>query len=140
MDDNFKKYGYGVSGFSGVSGVEEYYDSYLKGQDGGNSLEINAKGQVVGFLGEEQAQKGQDVYLTIDAHLQQAAYESMGEKKGAFILMDSNTGEVLVLVSTPSFDPNMFIRGKNTRQLLFDETHPLLNRAIASELSAGVYF
>lgn len=140
LDDNFKKYGYGVSGFSGVSGVEEYYDSYLKGQDGGNSLEINAKGQVVGFLGEEQAQKGQDVYLTIDAHLQQAAYESMGEKKGAFILMDSNSGEVLVLVSSPSFDPNMFIRGKNTREILFDEAHPLLNRAIGASYQPGSTF
>jgi penicillin-binding protein 2 len=134
--ESFKKYGYAPSEYAGVTGIEQYYDSYLKGEDGGNLIEINARGQVVGFLGEQKAHKGQDIYLTIDARWQKIVFDELGGRIGAVIIMDSQSGEIIAMVSSPAFDPNQFLKGKGLAEMR-DERHPLLNRAIQSACQMG---
>lgn len=137
---NLKQYGYAPSERVGFSGIEQYYDSYLRGEDGGDLIEVNARGSVVGFLGESRAQKGNDITLTIDARIQKCAYEALKSFKGALILMDSENGEVLALVSTPSYDINSFITGKDVGRFLLDKANPMQNRAVQSRFPLGSTF
>lgn len=138
--DKLKKYGYNPLERVGFLGVEQYYDAYLRGNDGGNLIEVDAKGRIVGFLGERIPLKGKNVHLTIDNRIQQIAKDSMGDKKGAIIFMDSDSGELLALFSYPSFDSNAFITGKNTGKFLTDKNCPLINRAIQSTYPIGSIF
>ncbi|MCK5494030.1 MAG: penicillin-binding protein 2, partial [Candidatus Omnitrophica bacterium] len=138
--DKLKKYGYNPLERVGFFGVEQYYDAYLRGNDGGNLIEVDAKGRIVGFLGERIPLKGKNVHLTIDNRIQQIAKDSMGDKKGAIIFMDSDSGELLALFSYPSFDSNAFITGKNTGKFLTDKNCPLINRAIQSTYPIGSIF
>lgn len=138
--DKLKKYGYKPLERAGFLGVEQYYDSYLKGLDGGDLVEVDAGGQMVGFLGERRPKKGQDIYLTIDSRIQEIAFKALDQKKGVIILMNSINGEMLTLCSSPSFDPNDFIRGKNVTALFNDKSSPLLNRAIQASYPLGSTF
>ncbi len=138
--DKLKKYGYSPLERVGFFGVEQYYDAYLRGEDGGDLIEVDAKGRIVGFLGKRFPVKGKDIYLTIDNRIQQIAKDSMGEKKGALIFMDSNSGELIALYSNPSFNSNAFITGKNTGKFLTNKNSPLLNRAIQAAFPIGSIF
>ena len=138
--DKLKKYGYTPLERVGFSGVEQYYDAYLKGEDGGDLIEVNAKGRVVGFLGERMPKKGKDIYLTIDSRIQNAAREAIKDQRGVIILMNSNSGEIVSLYSSPSFNPNYFVQGKNVNKFLKDKESPLLNRAIQSTYPLGSIF
>ncbi len=139
--ENIKKYGYSPSERIGKTGIEEYYDDYLRGKDGGDLIEINAQGQIAGFLGKLNTQRGNDVYLTLDLNMQKAAYSAMKDKKGAFIFMDSKNGGILALVSSPSFNPNSFVTGADELTEVFkDKRRPLQNRAIQSTYPLGSTF
>ncbi|MDD5194932.1 MAG: penicillin-binding protein 2 [Candidatus Omnitrophica bacterium] len=138
--ENLKKYGYSPLERVGVAGMEKYYDAYLKGEDGGDLIEVNSKGKIVGFLGERKPIRGKDVQLTIDSRMQHIAYELLKDRRGVLILMNSNTGEILALVSSPSFDANNFIKGKNLDQFFSDPDRPLINRAIQSTYPLGSIF
>ncbi|MDD5584978.1 MAG: penicillin-binding protein 2 [Candidatus Omnitrophica bacterium] len=138
--DNLKKYGYRPLERVGFLGIEQYYDTYLKGEDGGDLIEINSKGKIVGFLGERQPTRGKDIQLTIDARMQRIGYEVLGGRRGALICMDSNTGEILALVSSPAFDANSFIKGKNLSQFFSSKDKPLINRATQSTYPLGSTF
>ena len=138
--EKLKKYGYKPLERIGFSGIEQYYDAYLRGQDGGDLVEVDAGGQQVGFLGERRPKKGQDIHLTIDSRIQELGFAALGKKKGVVILMDSISGEIIALCSSPSFDPNSFIKGRNVAGILNDKSSPLLNRATQASYPLGSTF
>ncbi len=127
----------------GQSGVEQTYDSLLRGQDGSQDLIVDSHGREVGVLGREPAVPGQALRLTIDLDIQRAAEMAMGDRNGAVVAMDPHTGEILALVSHPSFDPNMFsvrIGRSDWNKLVTDPEHPLLDKAIQAQLAPGSTF
>jgi penicillin-binding protein 2 len=92
----------------GKAGVEETYDKLLRGQDGSRDVIVDSHGREVGYLGVQHATPGTDLKLTIDNDLQKAAELALGDRNGAIVAMDPRNGEILALVSRPSFDPNAF--------------------------------
>ena len=127
----------------GQSGVEQSYDSLLRGQDGSQDLIVDSHGREVGVLGREPAVPGQALRLTIDLDIQRAAEMAMGDRNGAIVAMDPHTGEILALVSHPSFDPNKFsvrIGRSDWNKLVTDPDHPLLDKAIQAQLAPGSTF
>lgn len=143
---NFRKYGYSPSERVGIGGVEQFYNDYLKGEDGGYSLELNSQGKIVGFLGEKLPKRGEDIFLTIDKEIQKIAYKKLSSycqkhnTRGTIILMDARNGGILSLVSYPSFDPNRFIQSKNLGKILNNRNFPLINRAIQGYYPPGSVF
>lgn len=138
--EDLKKYGYSPLERVGFLGVEQYYDTYLKGEDGGDLIEVDVKGDVVGFLGGKMPQRGKDIFLTIDADLQQRAYRALEGRRGVIIFMNPITGEILSLVSSPSFNINDFIKGQRVRRFLQAKDKPMLNRAIQARYPLGSTF
>lgn len=125
----------------GRGGVEEAYEKNLKGIDGGEIIEVDAAGKPKRTLRKKDAIPGQNLILTIDADLQKVAYQQLAQALqksksccGAAIVTDPNTGEILSLVSIPSYDP------KNLSDALTAPNSPLLNRAIAGEYPPGSTF
>ncbi len=128
---------------TGQGGLEKVYDKYLRGTAGRRMIQVNAAGRKVKDLGIEEPKPGTDIYLTIDLDVQKAAEESLGDRSGAVVAMDPNTGEILALASHPNYDPNLFPRGiapKDWVRLTNDPTHPLYNRAIQSVYPPGSTF
>jgi penicillin-binding protein 2 len=127
----------------GRSGVEESYDALLRGKDGSRDVIVDSHGREVGKLGSEPAEPGQSLKLTIDLDIQRAAENALGERNGTIIALDPHTGEILALVSRPTFDPNQFAvrigRGEWSK-LITDPHHPLLNKAIQAQLAPGSTF
>lgn len=143
-DLNKEKYAFYQPGdVVGKSGVEATYDALLRGVDGSRDVIVNSHGKEIGHLGETLAKPGQDLKLTIDLDLQMAAEKAMEDKVGSIIAMDPHNGEILALVSRPTFDPNQFA-GKLTKtywnQILNNPDHPLLNKAIQAQLAPGSTF
>lgn len=136
-----KDYGYNLQSIVGYSGIEEYYDNYLRGEDGGMQLEVNNRGEQTRVLGIKDSTAGEDVTLTVDQRIQQMAVESLDGKKGAIVMLDWQTGEVLGMVSSPSYDPNFFVSGKPEISAYFSDSNaPLLNRAIGGQYPPGSTF
>jgi penicillin-binding protein 2 len=128
---------------TGQSGLEKIYDKLLRGTAGRRMIQVNAAGRKVKDLGIEDPRPGTDLYLTIDLDAQKAAEDGLGERAGAVVAMDPNSGEILALASHPNFDPNLFPRGispKDWVRLMNDPTHPLYNRAIQSVYPPGSTF
>lgn len=139
----FKEYGYSPRSVVGYSGVEEYYDRYLKGGEGGLQIEVDSRGRQVRLLSLKEPDKGQDITLTIDKDIQQIALESLGGARGVVIVMDTDNGEILALTSAPAFDPNVFVDSGQQKQLagLFaSPAAPLLNRAVKGLYPPGSVF
>jgi len=127
----------------GKSGVEQSYDSLLRGQDGSQDIIVDSHGREVGILGREPAVPGQGLKLTIDLDLQRAAEEAMGDRNGAIVALDPHTGAVLALVSRPTFDPNDFsvrVSRNEWNRLVTDPHHPLLDKVIQAQLAPGSTF
>ncbi len=135
---------YMVPGFKiGKSGLERYFDYKLQGKGGTIKLEVNAYGRVMNEIERNSGEEGQSLILTLDARLQRAAYETFGEESGAAVVLNVRTGEILALVSTPSFDPNLFTNGisyKHWNALLNNERTPLVNKAVSGQYSPGSTF
>lgn len=133
-----------VPGFKiGKSGFEKTYDESLRGIEGIITYEVNAYGRIMREIEKKEGTKGKDLNLTIDIRLQQAAYNAFGTESGAAVVLDANTGEILALVSVPSFDSNLFVDGisiKNWNELLQDEKNPMTNKAISGQYSPGSTF
>ena len=130
--DQLQAKGYRIRDRVGRSGLEKQFESYLRGEWGGQQVEVNAAGQVQRILGEKPARAGQDLRLTLDLALQQAAERALdGVSKGAIVALDPQTGAIRALASRPSFDPNVFSPGPSTREWanLNAPNAPLLNRA-----------
>jgi len=127
----------------GRSGVEESYDSYLRGQDGSRDILVDSRGREVGTLGTERSVPGKSLRLTIDLDLQRAAENALGDRDGAIVALDPHTGEVLAMVSRPTFDPNQFavhIGREQWDKLIADPDHPLLNKTIQAMSPPGSTF
>ena len=117
----------------GKTGVERFYEDDLHGQVGYEEVETNARGRVLRVLNRVEPVSGQDIYLTLDIKLQEAAEKALNGRRGAIVALDPNTGEVLAMVSQPSFDPNPFVTGisfKAYGELRDSLDQPLFNRVL----------
>src|SRR6201984_1289848 len=127
----------------GVSGVEKQYNQVLMGQNGSRRALVDSRGKEVGRLDETPAIPGKQLKLTVDVDLQIAAEEALEGKNGAIVAMDPRNGEILAMVSRPTFDPNDFavrISRDQWSRLVNHENHPLLNKAIQAQLAPGSTF
>jgi len=127
----------------GVSGVERQYNTVLMGQNGSRRALVNSHGREVGHLDETPAVPGKQLKLTLDVDLQIAAEEALEGKNGAIVAMDPHNGEILAMVSGPTFDPNDFavrVSRDQWNKLVNDPDKPLLNKAIQAQLAPGSTF
>lgn len=137
---------YNLGDLVGRGGIEEEYDLDLRGKDGIEIFETNSEGQKIRQLGIKPAVPGKDLKLNLDAELSKVAWRALEGKKGAAVLTEAKTGKVLVLVSSPSFDPNIFTiveekkRKKAVEDIFSDPKQPLFNRAIAGLYPPGSTF
>ncbi|KAF0117259.1 MAG: penicillin-binding protein 2 [Rhodospirillaceae bacterium] len=133
-----------VPGFRiGRAGIERTYDLALRGQGGTYTVEVNVVGRVIKEVDRREGEPGNDVHLTLDIRLQRFAAGRLGEESAAVVVMNILTGEVIVLASTPSFDPNRFSRGLSTTEWKTLNSHPrlpLTNKAIAGQYAPGSTF
>ena len=127
----------------GISGIERQYNTLLMGKNGSRQALVDSHGREVGRLGETEAVPGKQLRLTIDLDLQIAAEEALAGKNGAIVAMDPKNGEILAMVSGPTFDPNDFrvhISKDEWNKLINDPDKPLLNKAIQAQLAPGSTF
>src|SRR6266576_3576656 len=127
----------------GVSGVEKQYNSILMGKNGSRRAIVNSRGREVSRLDETPAEPGKQLKLSVDLDLQIAAEQALEGKNGAIIAMDPKSGEILAMVSRPTFDPNDFavkISRDEWNKLINDPDKPLLNKAIQAQLAPGSTF
>ncbi|HUI42589.1 MAG TPA: penicillin-binding protein 2 [Terriglobia bacterium] len=128
---------------AGRTGIEREYDKVLAGRDGMRRVVVNSRGQEVGSMTTLDAHPGNDLRLTVDLDLQMAAEMALGDRNGAVVALDPRTGEVLAMVSHPTFDPNDFARHIDPQEwarLTSDPEKPLLNKAIQAQLAPGSVF
>lgn len=124
----------------GKLGVEKVYEDLLHGQVGYQQVETNAQGRTLRVLERQNPVPGRDLVLSLDAGLQRLAEKSLGDLNGAIVAMDPRDGQVLALVSVPTYDPNLFVNGISTedyRALNEDENRPLFNRALTGQYPPG---
>lgn len=124
----------------GKFGIERFLDPDLRGQSGAEQVEVNVSGKAVRSLGRIPSLPGQNLLLTIDAALQEAAFKALAERSGAVVALNPRDGAVLALVSSPSFDPNLFTGGiapEDWEELAGDPRHPMENRAISGQYPPG---
>lgn len=124
---------YRATNFIGKTGIERFYEDLLHGQVGYQQIETDVSGRTIRALNKQTPISGKKLYLTIDARIQQAAHHAMRDKRGAVVVMRANHGDILAMVSAPSFDPNIFVKGVNQKDyqaLLQSEDRPLYNRAV----------
>ncbi|BBO92686.1 penicillin-binding protein 2 [Desulfosarcina ovata] len=122
--------------YIGKYGIERAREPWLRGKRGGQQVEVNATGQVVRVLSTVDAVPGNNVVLSIDHALQVVAEELLVDQAGAAVAVEPDTGQVLAMVSSPSFDQNAFISGMSHdawNVLISDPQHPLENKAIQAE-------
>ncbi len=127
----------------GKFGLERGWESFLRGEAGGQEIEVDAVGRRLRVLREIPDHPGQSVVLTIDLEVQQAAEQAMQGKNGALVALDPNSGEILAMVSHPAFDPDIFsagIKSAEWRKLVSDPMHPLQDRAIQGIYPPGSTF
>ncbi len=134
---------YRLGDWLGQKGVEGSYEKLLAGVDGQRRVVVDSHGREITEEERVNARPGQNVFLTLDLGLQRIAESYFQDKVGSAVAMDPRTGEILVLVSSPSYDPNWFTRRVSTAEwtgLLQDSHTPLQNRAIQNAFSPGSVF
>ena len=127
----------------GRFGMEEHLDKRLRGIPGTRHLEVNAHGRIVREIRKENSKKGNNVKLSINIELQKKLYSLLKDKSGSIVAINVNNGEVIGMVSSPSFDPNSFNQGFSTedwKTLINDPLAPLVNKSISGEYSPGSTF
>ncbi|MBP5972525.1 penicillin-binding protein 2 [Brasilonema sp. CT11] len=137
-----KSEGYRLQDVIGQMGVEKAYEQLLRGEWGGQQVEVDSKGRPIRVLGEKQAKAGNDIHLTIDLDVQKAAEKALTLRRGAVVALDPNTGAILAMVSHPTFDPNIFSKQKLSQkdwQTLQGSEHPLVNRALSAFPPASTF-
>lgn len=142
--------GYKSGDIIGKFGLEKIYDKYVRGEDGGDQVEVDVSGKPVKRLGRKVPVPGADLVLTIDKDLQTAAEKAVDARlaeihasAAAAVVMNPQTGEVLALVSRPAFDPNLFAHGissKDWAKLNNNPFHPMDDKAISGEYPPGSTF
>ncbi len=124
----------------GKSGLERYYEQQLRGKVGYEQVETNVQGRAIRTIGRVAAQSGSDLRLSIDADLQRAMVAAFGEFEGAAVAIDPRTGEVLAMVSLPSYDPNLFVNGishADFKALNDNPSRPQFNRLVLGGVAPG---
>jgi penicillin-binding protein 2 len=140
--EELSEYGYKMGDYIGRGGIEQFYDKYLHGKDGGWQVEVNARGYQVKEFKYVQPQMGASVYSTIDLKLQKVAYTALKNSesaRGAVIILDVKTGAVKALVSCPGFDTNK-AGTKSFGRYLKDKRLPLFNRTVQALYPPGSVF
>jgi penicillin-binding protein 2 len=138
-----KDEGYALGDEVGQYGLERRWEDFLRGQSGGQQVEVDALGRRVRVLHEVTDVPGYTVHLTLDRQLQETAFEALQGKEGTIVVLDVNKGDILAMVSTPAFDPNIFARGIKSDEwqaLIKDRLRPLNNRAIQGQYPPGSTF
>lgn len=124
---------YSASHYIGKLGIEKYYEDELHGTVGYEEVENDASGRAIRVLKEIKGKPGKNIYLTLDSSLQFTIEKALGEHKGAVVAIQPNTGQILALVSKPTYDPNNFVIGisqQDFRALQQSDSRPLFNRAL----------
>ena len=138
-----QQYGYSPLTFVGKTGVEKRYDAFLQGEPGGRQIEVDSRGAQVRLLGLKDPLAGKEVVLTVDQRLQSAAQEMLKGYKGGIAVMDLSNGDLIALVSSPSYDPNAFSdksKNENISSYLNDPSTPLINRVVSGQYPPGSVF
>jgi penicillin-binding protein 2 len=126
--------------FIGKIGLEKYYEEALLGKVGTEQVETNARGRVMRVLGKRDPVPGSNLTIHIDSKLQRVALDALKGERGALVAIDIKTGGILSMVSTPSYDPNLFTSGISQKQydgLLNSPDRPLFNRALRGQYPPG---
>ncbi len=134
---------YGATKYVGRRGIEKFYEDVLHGQVGNRTVEVNVHGRVMKELDREPPQRGVTMTLHIDSQLQRVADEALGDRRGAVVAIDPETGGILALVSKPTYNPNDFVMGMSDEafaSLSNRRDTPLFNRATQGTYSPGSTF
>jgi penicillin-binding protein 2 len=140
---HLEKLGVKPAAYVGKQGVEYFYERELMGEKGAEHLEVDAKRRPTRTLSVDSPVPGDAVTLSLDAQLQQIAMEGLGGRKGAVVAIDPETGEILCMVSSPTYDSNLFLNGINSadwKSLNENPDRPLMNRAVAGTYPPGSTF
>jgi len=138
MERSNGKYAYGD--ISGKHGLERFFDEYIRGHRGAELVEVNVYGREIKNLGRIDPVSGYNMTLTIDANLQRVAWQAIEGRAGSVVVMDPRDGAILAMVSSPSFDPNLFNEGISSelwKQLQGNPFAPLSNKAISGQYPPG---
>lgn len=146
-EDLEKNSNYYLTDYIGRIGIEQTYEKILKGENGFKEIEVDAKGKPIKIRSATEGEPGENIVLSIDAALQKKLYDEMslvmsntGSKKAAALALNPENGEILAMISFPSFDNNLFAKGiseENYKKLIENSQKPLLNRAISGEYPPG---
>ncbi len=131
---------YAASSHIGKVGVERAYEDLLHGQVGYQQVETNAQGRILHVLERTLPTPGKNLFLNLDVQVQRVAEQALGENTGALVAVDPRNGAVLALVSTPTYDPNLFVNGldsKTFKELRDSPARPLFNRALRGQYPPG---
>lgn len=134
---------YGMNSWVGRFGIEKIFDEKLRGFRGGRQIEVNARGQFVRLISEKVPVPGEDLQLTLDLELQERIMERIKGKRAAVAILDLHSEGLLILASSPAFDPNVFVMPGHSRerlQFLRDREAPLLDRGVSSAYPPGSVF
>ena len=131
ISDDHRKAIYIATRDIGKIGIEKYYEQLLHGNPGYQEVEVNSRGRIFRVLKRVLPEHGQDLYLNIDIRIQQVAYEQLAGRRGSVVALDPNNGAVLAMVSSPSYDPNLFVHGISSKayKKLLSKDKPLINRS-----------
>lgn len=155
--ERLKVDGYKAGAIIGKAGLEGVFDKELRGIDGGGQVEVNVSGRPVKVLGKKEPIPGNNLVLTIDHHVQQAAEIAVEETlanlrattryhnayAASAVVINPKTGEILALVSAPAYDPNLFVGGISTKEwkkINDNKFYPMTNKAISGEYPPGSAF
>ncbi|KTD18497.1 penicillin-binding protein 2 [Legionella lansingensis] len=124
---------YRATNFIGKAGIERFYENILHGEVGYQQVETDVSGRTLRIINKQNPISGEKLYLTVDSRLQRAAYEALANKRGAVVAINTKNGDILAMVSSPSFDPNIFVNGitaSDYQKLVNAKERPLYNRAV----------
>ncbi|MBN1874508.1 MAG: penicillin-binding protein 2 [Anaerolineae bacterium] len=139
----YRRRGYRDDAWVGISGLEAWGETILAGRNGGRLYIVDTDRNYVRSLAERQPERGRAIYTTLDRDLQQAAEQILGDRRGAMVAMDVNTGGIIALASAPGFDNNIFIHSTDEwerQSVLSHPDRPLLNRATLGLYPSGSVF
>jgi penicillin-binding protein 2 len=143
--DQYLRAGYPRNALIGQTGIERWAEEILNGKAGGTLYVVSPTGSILSFIGRADPQPGSDLYLTIDRDLQIQTQQAMGSFRGAIVVIESDTGRILAMVSNPDFDSNLFNpQNPNTpygiTNIFNDPNRPLFNRATQGQYPLGSVF
>ena len=121
----------------GKTGIERFYEAQLHGHVGYEEVETNAQGRVLRILKHTDPVPGKNIVLSLDVKLQEAAEAALGDRRGSVVALDPSTGEVLAMVSNPSFDPNLFVTGISSKE--YSALRDSIDRPLFNRVMRGLY-